>query len=89
MAEQKTADFHTGGPSFESQPGPAVASVGKALYPHYLVFQRSPVYRRVIPYARKIIHFTSCKEQAEIPVKWPDRQTSSYTRVAKPTGHSY
>ena len=31
-----------------------------------------PIYRRVIPYARKRTHFTSRKEQGEIPVKWSD-----------------
>ena len=63
-----------------SKPGPAVASLGKALYPHCLVFRRrllmsrrvGPVYVRVIPYARKRTHFTSRKEQGEIPVKWSD-----------------
>ena len=60
-----------------SDPGPAVAPLSKALYPHCLVFRRrtkavGPVYRRVIPYARKITHFTARKEQGEIPVKWPD-----------------
>ena len=34
----KTSDFHTGGP--RSNPGPAVAPLGKALYPHCLVFRR-------------------------------------------------
>ena len=28
--------------------------------------------RRVIPYARERTHFTSRKEQGEIPVKWSD-----------------
>ena len=50
-----------------SSPGPAVAPLGKALYPHCLVFRRrlqavGPVYRREIPYARKRTHFTSRKE---------------------------
>ena len=41
-----------------SSPSPAVAPLGKALYPHCLVFRRrltavGPVYRREIPYARK------------------------------------
>ena len=54
-----------------SNPGPAVAPLGKALYPHCLVFRRR-LYRRVIPYARKRTHFTSRKEQGEIPVKWSD-----------------
>ena len=50
-----------------SNPGPAVAPLGKALYPHCLVFRRrlkavGPVYRRVTPYARKRTHFTSPKE---------------------------
>ena len=34
-----------------------------------------PVYRRVTPYARNRTHFTSRKEQGEIPVKWSDSQT--------------
>ena len=60
-----------------ANPGPAVAPLGKALYPHYLVFRRrlqavGPVYRRVTSYARKRTHFTSRKEQGEIPVKWSD-----------------
>ena len=50
-----------------SNPSPAVAPLGKALYPHCLVFRRKllavgPVYRRVIPYARKTTDFTSRKE---------------------------
>ena len=60
-----------------SNPSLAVAPLGKALYPHCLVFRRrlsavGPVYRRVINYARKRTHFTSRKEQGEIPVKWSD-----------------
>ena len=34
----KTSDCHTGGPQFN--PGPAVAPLGKVLYPHCLVFRR-------------------------------------------------
>ena len=50
-----------------SSPGPALAPLGKALYPHCLVFGRrlkavGPVYRREIPYARKRTRFTSRKE---------------------------
>ena len=40
-----------------------------------------PVYRRVTPYARKRTHFTSRKEQGEIPVKWSDSQTYTETDV--------
>ena len=60
-----------------SNPGPAVAPLGKALHPHCLVFRRrlsavGPVYRRVTPYARTRTHFTSRKEQGAILVKWSD-----------------
>ena len=71
-----------------SNPGPAVASLGKALYPHCLVLRRrlsavGPVYRRLIPYmfARKITHITSRKKQGEIAGYGSDNiQTGSYTR---------
>ena len=42
--------------------------------------RRSREYRIVTPYARKRAHFTSRKEQGEIPVKWSDSiQSGSYT----------
>ena len=52
---------------------------GLSLLP-ILVFLRrlkavGPVYRRVIPYARKRTNFTSRKEQGEIPVNWSDSFT--------------
>ena len=45
----------------------AVVPLGKALYPHCLVFRRrlkavGPVYRRVTPCARKRTHLTSREE---------------------------
>ena len=65
-----------------SNPAAAVASFGKALYPHLpslseetLSRRVGPVYRRVTPYARKRTHFASRKEQGEIPMKWSASQT--------------
>ena len=68
-----------------SNPGLAVAPLGKVLYPHCLPFRRrlqavGPVYRRVTntlgPMHLKEPTSVLAKEQGEIPVvKWSDSQT--------------
>ena len=55
-----------------SNPGPAVAPLGKALYPLCLVFRRRLLSHRCIhvgesPYARKRTHFTSRKRAGRNP----------------------
>ena len=49
-----------------------------------------PVYRRVIPYARKRTHFTSRKVQGEIPVNWLDSTNRQlYSGGEAYMGHIY